>query len=117
MLLRIEIYMQAPQIEITYLSNDPHPLSHPQTPPHPLPDRPLKLPPPLPPHLRRLDIRRTLIIRLRQHAHHADQYLLHTLYRTPSLRGLFVVVRIIAGRVQDGDADEAGGVNCLSIAK
>lgn len=89
-----------------------HPHLHPQTPPHPLPHRLLELTPPLPPHLRRLDIRRTLIIRLRQHAHHTDQYLLHTLYRTPPLGGLFVVVRVVARGVQDGDADEAGGVNC-----
>ena len=86
---------------------------HPQTPPHPLPHRLLKLSPPLPPHLRRLDIRRALIIGLRQHAHHANQYLLHALYGTPALRRLFVVVRVVAGSVQDGDADEAGGVNCL----
>lgn len=91
-----------------------HPLSHPQTPLHPLPNRLLKLASPLPPHLGRLDIRRTLIIRLRQHAHHADQYLLHTLYRTPSLRCLLIVVRVVARGVQDGDADEAGGVDCVS---
>ena len=90
----------------------PPPL-HPQPPPHPLPHRLLKLSPPLPPHLRRLNIRRALIIGLRQHAHHANQYLLHALYGTPALRRLFVVVRVVAGGVQDGDADEAGGVNCL----
>lgn len=107
--------MPARKIKNTHLSNDSPPASHPQTPPHPLPHRLLKLPPPLPPHLRRLNIRRTLIIRLRQHAHHADQDLLHTLYRTPPLRCLFVVMRIVARSVQDGDADEAGWVDCLYV--
>lgn len=87
-------------------------LSHAQTSPHPLPHRPLKVASPLPPHLGRLDIRGALVVGLRQHAHHADQDLLHALDRTPPLRGLFVVVRVVAGGVQDGDADEAGGVDC-----
>lgn len=84
---------------------------HPQTPPHPLPHRLLKLPPPLPPHLRRFDVGRALVVGLGQHAHHADENLLHALYGTPALRGLFVVVGVVAGGVQDGDADEAGGVD------
>ena len=67
-----------------------------QTPPHPLPNNPLKLIPPIPPHLRRLNIRRALIIRFRQHTHHTNQNLLHTLYRRPPLAGFFIVVRIIA---------------------
>ena len=47
-------------------SSHPHPLhsAHTQTPPHPLPNLSLKLPSPLPPHLRRLNIRGALIIRL-----------------------------------------------------
>ena len=88
--------------------------AHTQTPPHALPHLPLKLPSPLPPHLRRLNIRRTLIIRLCQHTHHRNQYLLHALYRTPSFARFFVVVRIVAGSVEDGDADEAVGVDCVS---
>ena len=107
------------QTHRSYPTNQPTnkpPHLHPQTPPHPLPHRLLKLSPPLPPHLRRLNIRRALIVGLRQHAHHANQYLLHALYGTPALRRLFVVVRVVAGSVQDGDADEAGGVNCL-VAK
>jgi hypothetical protein len=66
-----------------------------------VPDYLLIILPPLPPHLRRLHIRRALIIRLSEHAHHADQYLLHALYRRPALGGLLVVVWVVAGRVQD----------------
>lgn len=85
---------------------------HAQTPPHPISHRLLKLAPPLPPHLRRLDVGRTLVVGLGQHAHDADENLLHALDGTPALRGLFVVVGVVAGGVQDGDADEAGRVDC-----
>lgn len=83
-----------------------------QTPPHPLPNNLLKLLPPIPPHLRRLNIRRALIIRFRQHTHHTNQNLLHTLYRRPPLAGFFIVVRIIAWCVEDGDADDTCWVDC-----
>lgn len=71
----------------------------------------LILSPPFPPHLRRLHISRTLIIRLRQHTHNRDQNLLHTLNRRPPLRRMLVVIRIIAGRMKDGYTDRAVGVN------
>lgn len=67
--------------------------------PHAVPDPSLKLPSPLPPHLRGFHIGRTLIIRLCQHAHHTDQYLLHALYRAPPLTGLLIVVGIITWRM------------------
>lgn len=83
----------------------------PQPPPHARPDDPFILASPLPPHARRIHIRRALIIRLRQHAHHADEDLLHALDRAPPLRRLLVVVRVVARRVQDRDADEARRVD------
>lgn len=103
----------------TFFSKPPHPPtpSKPQPPPHPVPDNPLIVGPPLPPHLRRLDIRRALIVRLRQHTHHADQDLLHALYRTPALGRVLVVVRIVARWVQDRDADEACWVDYSSPPK
>ena len=45
-------------------------LLQPQALPNPSSNLLLEFRPPLPPHLCRLHIRRTLIIRLRQHAHH-----------------------------------------------
>ena len=66
-----------------------------------VPDHFLIILPPLSPHLCRLYIRRALVIRLGEHAHHANQYLLHALYRRPALGGLLVVVWVVAGRVQD----------------
>ena len=85
-----QIFQQTIDLPITHSSQ-------PQTPLNPFSNLPLKLPSPFPPHLRRLHISRTLIIRLGQHAHYGDQDLLHRLYRGPSLRGLFVMHRIIAG--------------------
>lgn len=74
-------------------------------------DPTLKLGPPFPPHPRSIDIRRALVVRLGDHAHDADENLLHALDRAPALRGLLVVVRVVAGRVQDRDADDAVGVD------
>ena len=65
----------------------------------------------LPPHLCRLDIRGALIIRLCQHAHHANQYLLHTLNRRPSLARMLVMVRIVARWMQDTDAYHSAGID------
>jgi hypothetical protein len=58
--------------------------SKPQHPSTPLPHPPLILWPLLSPHLRRLHIRRTLIIRLRQHTHDRNQDLLHALDWRPA---------------------------------
>jgi hypothetical protein len=62
-------------------------------------DPALKLRPPLPPHPSSIHIRRTLVVRLGDHAHHTDQDFLHALDWAPALRGLLVVVRVVAGRV------------------
>ena len=101
-------------LSIPYFHNPYHlsvPTSQPQPSPHARPDHLLILAPPLPPHARRIHIRRALVVGLRQHAHHADEDLLHALDRAPPLRRLLVVVRVVAGRVQDRDADEARRVD------
>lgn len=67
--------------------------------------------PSLPPHLRGLHIGRTLIVGLSQHAHDRDENLLYALNGRPSLRSVLVVVGIIAGRMQNGDADGSIGVD------
>jgi len=87
-----------------------------QTSSHISPDPLLEILPPLPPHPRRIHIRRALIIRFRNHAHHTDQDFFDTLYRTPPLRSLLVVVRIIARRVQDRDTDDTVGVDYTTPA-
>ena len=71
---------------------------------NPLPHHLLKVIPPLPPHLGSLNIGRTLVIRLRQHTHNADQNLLRTLNGTPPLAGGLVMIRIVSRRMQNGDA-------------
>lgn len=81
-----------------------------------LPHDLLILLPLVPPHLRGIDIRRALIVRLSQHAHHADQNLLHALDRRPALGRLLVVHRVVAGRVQDRYADLTIVVYCFSLA-
>jgi hypothetical protein len=53
------------------------------------------------PHPSCVDIRRTLIVRLSDHAHDTDQDLLDALNRAPALGSLLVVVGVVAGRVQD----------------
>ncbi len=88
-------------------------ISQPQIPPHILLHNPLILLPPLPPHLGRLDIGRTLIVRLSQHTHDANQDLLDTLDGRPPLRGVLVVIRIVAWWMENGYADNAGGVDFL----
>lgn len=57
--------------------------------------------PPLPPYLSGFDIRWTLVIRFSQHAHNGDQDLLDALDGRPSFRGVFVVIRVVAGWVED----------------
>lgn len=85
--------------------------SQPQTPPDALPHHALKLRSLLAPHLGGLDISRTLVIRLRQHAHHANKDLFRALNGTPALAGLLVVVGVVSGSVQDADADLAVGID------
>lgn len=53
----------------------------------------------LPPHLRGLHIRRTLIIWLSQHTHNTDENLLHALYRRPTFGCMLIMIRIITWRV------------------
>lgn len=91
-----------------------HHRSEPQRPPNTIPNLLLILAPPLTPHLGSLNISRTLIIRLSQHAHDRDQYLLHTLDRAPPLVRMLVVIRVIAWRMEDADADESAGIYCPS---
>lgn len=78
---------------------------------HLIPDLLLVFGSSLTPHLGRLDIGGALIIGLSKHAHDGDENLLDTLDRRPALRGVFVVVRVVAGWVQDGDADCAVGID------
>lgn len=58
----------------------------------------------VPPHLCRIDVRWAFVIWLSQHAHHADKDLLNTLDRRPALGRLLVLMRVVAGRVQDRNA-------------
>lgn len=81
-----------------------------------LPHDLLVLIPLVPPHLRSIDIRRALVVRLGQHAHHADQDLLDALDRRPALGCLLVLHRVVAGRVQDRYTDFAVVVYCFSLA-
>ena len=72
----------------------------------------LKLCSSFPPHARCVNIRGRLVIGLSQHAHDADQNLFDALDGAPALRGVFVVVWVVAGWVEDGDADDAVWVYC-----
>jgi hypothetical protein len=95
------------------------PIHHPSQSQHPsttLPHLLLIFSPPLPPHLRRFHIRRTLVIRFRQHTHHTNQDLLHTLNRTPSFARVFVVIWIISWRVEDGYTDQSRWVHYSFIS-
>lgn len=53
------------------------------------------------PHFGSLNVGWALVIGLSQHAHDRDQNLLDTLNRAPSLRGMFIVIRVVARWVQD----------------
>lgn len=83
----------------------------PQPSPHALPHDALKFWSPLAPHLGGLDISRTLVIGLGQHAHDTDEDFFCALDGTPALARLFVVVRVVPRSVQDADADLAVGVD------
>ena len=92
-----------------YMQTTPIP-SHPvsfklQTIPHTLPHPLLEFRRIIPPQGRRLHIRRTLVVRLSKHAHNRYKNLFNRLNRRPPFRRMFVVVWIVAGRVEDGDAD------------
>lgn len=79
--------------------------SQPQTPPYTILDLGLVLGTPVAPHLCCFHVRGTLIVRLGEHAHDADEDLFHRLDGGPALRGVFVVVWVVAGWMEDGDAD------------
>jgi hypothetical protein len=79
-------------------------------------DPALKFRPLLPPHPRGIHISRALIIWLGDHAHDADQDLLHALNRAPALGSLFVVVGVVARRVKDRYADNAVSVDCGDVS-
>lgn len=91
------------------------PNSQPQPSPHLIAHFPLILVSPFSPHLSGFHVRRTLVIGLRQHAHHRDQDLLDALNGRPSLRRMLVVVGIVAGGMEDGDTDCSIGVDCRQV--
>lgn len=72
----------------------------------------LELWPALPPHLCGLDVGGTLVIRLREHRHDGYQDLLDALDGRPALRRALVMVRVVAGRVEDRDTHFAVRVDC-----
>lgn len=86
-------------------------LSQAQRPPDPLANLPLVRWPPLAPHLGGLDIGGALVVGLGEHAHDGDEDLLDRLNGAPPLRCVLVVVGVVTGWVEDGDADEAGGID------
>lgn len=65
------------------------------------------------PHLGGVDIGGALVVRLGQKVHDGQQDLLDRLDGRPALRGVLVVVGVVAGRVEDGDAHQAAGVDWL----
>lgn len=95
-------------------SSTAHPGSQTQTLLHLIPNLLLVLGSPLAPHLSSLHIGGTLVIRLGKHTHNRDEDLLHALDGRPALRGVFVVVWVVAGGMKDGDAYGSVGVDCNS---
>jgi hypothetical protein len=93
----------------------PLPVSQSQHPPYAIPHSPLIFWPPLSPHLGCLYVGRALVIGLGKHAHDGYQNLLDRLDGRPSLRCVLVVVRVVAGGVEDGDADESAWVDCRAL--
>ena len=77
----------------------------------------LILGPALAPHLSSLDISRALVIRLGKHAHDRDEDLLYALDRRPALRSMLVMVRVIAGRMEDRNADSPVGIDYDRLAE
>lgn len=90
-------------------------ISQPQTPSHTLPHSVLVLRPAFPPHLRRLHVRRTFIVRLSQHAHHAEEDLLHALNGAPSLIRILISQWIVTRVMQDRYADFAIRIDCCNL--
>lgn len=82
-----------------------------QHPPHSLADLVFVVAAALTPHLGGLDVSGTLVVGLGEHAHDGDEDLLDGLDGRPALGGVLVVVRVVAGRVEDGDADQAAGIH------
>ncbi|TKW58387.1 hypothetical protein CTA1_5241 [Colletotrichum tanaceti] len=82
-----------------------------QRPPHAVADLLLVVGAALAPHLGGLDVGGALVVGLGEHAHDGDENFLDGLDGGPALRGVLVVVGVVAGRVEDGDADEAAGVD------
>ena len=74
--------------------------------PYTLADLLLEPRPIIPPLYRRIQIRRTLVIGIRQHGNDRHEDLFHAKDGSPPLRGRLVkVVRIVPRFVQDGDAN------------
>lgn len=91
-------------------------VSQPQAFLHIVPHNPLILGSVLSPHPSCIHVCRALVVRLRKHAHNTNEDLLDALYWRPAFGRLLVVVRVIAGRVQNRDADFAVGIHCtLSV--
>lgn len=59
-----------------------------------------------------VDVGSALNVGLGEHAEDREQHAAHTLYGRPALAGRLVPQRIVAGRVQDRDADGSVGVDC-----
>ena len=57
------------------------------------------------PHLGGVDVGGALAVGLGEHRHDGEEDLLHRLHRAPPLRARLVAQRVVAGRVQDRDAD------------
>lgn len=83
----------------------------PQHAPHAIPHNSLIVIPPLAPHLGGLNVGGALVVGLSEHAHDRNEDLFDGLDGGPALGGVFVVVGVVAGGVEDGDADEAAGVD------
>lgn len=57
-----------------------------------------------------INVGTAFVIWLGQHAHHRQEYLFHTLHGTPTFRTAFIHIGIVAGRMEDADADSSIGV-------
>lgn len=80
-----------------------------------LPNAPLKLRLVLAIQLAALDVGPGLDVGFGKHGQHAEQDRPYTLDRRPALRRRLVPQRIVAGGMQDRDADSAVGVDWVSM--